>query len=134
MECIISNMSLSTSLSDNVWKGLLCTCNKDYCNNASASDIHEMFSNDAVKNLPSKKNDLVIQALAVFFFFLSLNRIAVYGQLWYHKSFIVSYFVHLLHFWHIIIIPKVQTFIFQFIISLILHYIYTFLIYDNILL
>merc|ERR1719510_1370219 len=60
MECIISNMSLSTSLSDNVWKGVLCTCNKNYCNNASATDIHEMFANDAVKNLPSKKNDSFI--------------------------------------------------------------------------
>ena len=68
-------MSLSTSLSDNVWKGVLCTCNKDYCNNASATDIHEMFSNDAIENPSSKKNDLLIQALAVFFFFLSLNRI-----------------------------------------------------------
>ena len=68
-------MSLSTSLSENVWKGVLCTCNKDYCNNASATDIHEMFSNDAVENPPSKKNDLLIQALAVFFFSLSLNRI-----------------------------------------------------------
>ena len=68
-------MSLSTSLSHNVWKGVLCTCNKDYCNNASATDIHEMFSNDAVKNLLSKKNDLLIQALAVCFFFLSLNSI-----------------------------------------------------------
>ena len=75
MECIISNMSLSTSSPDNVWKGVLCTCNKDYCNNASATDIHEMFSNDAVKNLRSKKSDLLIQALAVFFFFLSLSRI-----------------------------------------------------------
>ena len=68
-------MSLSASLSENVWKGVLCTCNKDYCNNASATDIHEMFSNDAVKTLPSKKNDLLIQALAVLYFFLSLNRI-----------------------------------------------------------
>jgi hypothetical protein len=36
---------MSTGLIDNNWEGVLCTCNKDYCNNASATDIHDMFGN-----------------------------------------------------------------------------------------
>ena len=49
MECSLTNMTITTGLpSNSSLEGVLCTCNKDYCNNASSTDIHEMFS-DASK-------------------------------------------------------------------------------------
>ena len=45
MECSLTNMTITTGLpSNSSLEGVLCTCNKDYCNNASSTDIHEMFS------------------------------------------------------------------------------------------
>ena len=45
MECTLANMTTSMGLSYNkTWEGVLCTCNKDFCNNASSTDLHAMFS------------------------------------------------------------------------------------------
>ena len=45
MECSLTNITITTELpSNSSLEGVLCTCNKDYCNNASSTDIHEMFS------------------------------------------------------------------------------------------
>ena len=53
MECSLTNMIITTGLpSNSSLEGVLCTCNKDFCNNASSTDIHEMFSDASrVSNL-----------------------------------------------------------------------------------
>ena len=45
MECSLTNMTIKTAMpSNSSLEGVLCTCNKVYCNNASSTDIHVMFS------------------------------------------------------------------------------------------
>ena len=47
MECLMTNASLSQNVLNKSWEGVLCTCNKNDCNNSSATDLHEMFKNGA---------------------------------------------------------------------------------------